>query len=100
MKDIDLVLIDVDFNIFIDLIIDIIVALYIDDVLIIDPFKADIQRVKNALYAKFKMSDLDFYAYYLNIIISYDRLNWTLRLRQSIYIKRFFKQYNIWKSKS
>ena len=95
MKDIDLVLIDVDFNIFIDFIIDIIVALYVNNVLIINSFKADIQRVKNALYTKFKMSDLDSYAYYLNIIISRDRFNRTLRLRQSTYIKRFFKQHNI-----
>ena len=81
MKEIDLVFINVDFNVFINLIIDIIIALYVNDVLIIDPFKTDIQRVKDALYTKFKMSDLDFYAYYLNMIISRDRLNRTFRLR-------------------
>ena len=91
IKKIDLIFIDADFNVFIDFIIDIIVALYVDDVLIIDPFKANIQRVKNALYAKFKMSDLGSCVYYLNIIIFHNRLNRTLRLKQLIYIKRFLK---------
>ena len=95
MKNIDFVFINVDFNVFIDLIIDIIVALYINDVFIIDSFKANIQRVKNALYIKFKMNDFGFCVYYLNIIVSRDRLNRTLRLRQLIYIKRFFKQHDI-----
>ena len=31
--------------------------------------------MKNTFYIKFKMSDLDFYNYYLNIIISRDRAN-------------------------
>ena len=100
MKEIGLIFIDVDFNVFIDFIIDIIIALYVDDVLIIDPFRADIQRVKNALYAKFKMSDLDSCAYYLDIIIIRDRINRTLRLKQSIYIERFLKQHDMWESKS
>ena len=91
MKNIDLVFINVDFNVFIDLIIDIIIAFYINNVLIIDFFKANIQRVKNALYIKFKMSDLGFCAYYLNIIIIRDYVNRTFHLRQSIYIERFFK---------
>ena len=66
-----------------------------NDVLIIDPFKINIQRIKNALYAKFKISDFDSCVYYLNIIISRDRVNQTLRLRQLIYIERFFKQHDI-----
>ena len=81
MKEIGLVFIDVDFSVFIDFIIDIIVALYMNDVFIIDSFKTDIQRIKNALYAKFKMSDLDSCAYYFDMIISRDRVNRTFRLR-------------------
>ena len=91
MKNIDFVFINVDFNVFIDLVIDIIVAFYVNDIFIIDPFKTNIQRVKNALYIKFKMSDLDLCAYYFNIIVSRDRFNRTLHLRQSTYIERFFK---------
>ena len=81
IKKIDLVFINVDFNVFIDLIIDIIVALYINNVLIINSFKTDIQRVKNTLYVKFKMSDFDLYAYYLDILVSRNRVNRTLHLK-------------------
>ena len=62
-----------------------------NDVFIIDFFKINIQRIKNTLYAKFKMSDLGFYAYYLDIIVFRDRVNRTFRLKQLIYIERFFK---------
>ena len=95
MKDIDLVFIDVDLNVFIDFIIDIIVAFYVNDIFIIDFFKTNIQRIKDTLYAKFKMSDLDFYAYYFDMIVFRDRVNRTFRLKQLIYIERFFKQHNI-----
>ena len=81
IKNIDLILIDVDFNVFIDFIIDIIIALYVNDIFIIDSFKANIQRVKNTLYTKFKMNDFDPCAYYLDIIIIHDHINRTLRLR-------------------
>ena len=91
MKNIDLVFINIDFNVFIDLIINIIVALYVNNVLIIDSFKINIQRVKNTLYAKFKINDFGFCAYYLNMIISHDRFNRTFYLKQLIYIERFFK---------
>ena len=66
-----------------------------NNVFITDPFKADIQRIKNTLYTKFKINDLDFYAYYFDMIIFRDRVNRTLRLKQLIYIKRFFKQHDI-----
>ena len=76
-----MVFININFNVFIDFIINIIVALYVNNVLVIDFFKTDIQYVKNVLYAKFKMSNLNLCAYYLNIIVSRDRLNRTLHLK-------------------
>ena len=81
MKKIDFVFINIDFNIFIDFIINIIIAFYINDIFIINFFKINIQRVKNALYIKFKINDLDFYVYYLNIIISHNHINQILRLK-------------------
>ena len=73
----------------------IIVAFYVNDVFIIDFFKTNIQRIKDALYAKFKINDFGFCVYYLDIIISRDRVNRILRLKQLIYIERFFKQYDM-----
>ena len=87
MKKINFILINIDFNIFINFIIDIIITLYINNIFIINFFKINIQRVKNALYIKFKINDLDFYVYYLNMIIFYNRINQILRLKQFVYIE-------------
>ena len=61
-----------------------------NDIFIIDFFKTNIQRVKNALYAKFKMNDLDSCVYYFDMIIFRDRVNRTLRLKQLLH-RTFFQ---------
>ena len=60
--------------------IDIIIALYVDDVLITNFNRVDIQRIKDALNVKFHMIDLRLYAYYLEMTIIRDRTNRTIRL--------------------
>ena len=75
MKKIDLVFIDVDFNVFINLNIKIIIAFYVNDVFIINSFRFKIQRIKNAFNVKFKINDLNFYNYYLKMIIIYNHVN-------------------------
>ena len=52
---------------------DIIVVLYINNLLIIDRNKIIIQIIKVAFNVKFYISNLRLYAYYLNIIIKRDR---------------------------
>ena len=59
----------------------IIVALYMNDVLITDLNKIDIQRIKKALNNKFYMFDLKSYVYYLDIIVKRDHVVDILRLR-------------------
>ena len=81
MKKINFVFINVDFNVFIDSNIDIIIVFYINDIFIINSFRFEIQRIKNVFNIKFKMSDLDFCNYYLKIIIIRDRINRILRLK-------------------
>ena len=51
--------------------------------------------IKNKLYEKFKIIDLNSYIYYLDITIIKDYINRILRLEQTIYIKKFFINYNI-----
>ena len=65
---------------FIDPQTDIIIALYVDNVLIIDFNRVDIQRIKDTLNVKFHIIDLRFYAYYLEITVIRDRINRTIRL--------------------
>ena len=81
MKKIDLVFINVDFSVFIDSNIDVIIGFYINDILIINSFRFKIQRIKNAFNVKFKMNNFDLCNYYLKIIIIRDRVNRILRLR-------------------
>ena len=74
----------------------IIVTLYVDDVLIINRNKAVIKRIKDALNAKFHMSNLRSYAFYLNMIVRRDRRNGIIRLEQKIYITRFLNHFKCW----
>ena len=55
-------------------------ALYMNNVLIIDRNKSAIRRIKNGLNAKFHISDLRPYAYYLGIIIKRNRRADIIRL--------------------
>ena len=67
-----------------------------NDVLIIDLSKIDIQRIKKALNNKFYMFDLRSYVYYLGIIVKRDRVVDILRLKQAVYVTRFLKHFNYW----
>ena len=77
---------------FIDSQIDIIIALYVDNVLITNSNRVDIQRIKDTLNVKFYVIDLRFYAYYLEITIIRDRTNRTIRLEQAEYLKRVLRE--------
>ena len=59
---------------------NIIIALYVNDILIINLSKIDIQRIKKILNDKFYMFDLRSYVYYLDIIVKRDRVVDILRL--------------------
>ena len=72
------------------------VALYINDILITDLSKIDIQRIKKALNNKFHMFDLGSYVYYLGMIVKRDRVVDIVRLGQVVYVTRFLKYFNCW----
>ena len=81
MKKLNLFFIDVNYSVFIDSRINIIITLYVNDVLIIKFNRIDIQRIKKALNAKFYIINLKSYVYYLKIIIIRDRVNRIIRLK-------------------
>ena len=58
---------------FINIKLNIIVTFYVNDVLIIDFNKFDIQYIKNSFNAKFYISNLKLYIYYFDIIVKKDR---------------------------
>ena len=84
---------------FIDFQIDIIIALYVDNVLVTNSNRTDIQRIKDALNVKFYMIDLRFYTYYLEMTVTRDRTNRTIRLGQAEYVKRVLRDNDIWNAK-
>ena len=100
IKEQDFTPIDADYSMFTDPQTDIIIALYIDNVLITNSNRADIQRIKDALNVKFYIIDLRPYAYYLEMTVTRDRTNRTIRLKQAKYVKRVLRDNDMWNAKS
>jgi len=67
---------------------DIIIAIYVDDLLILESNIFDIKALKLQFAERFQMKDLDSIKWYLEMHITRDRAEWTLWINQSIYIKR------------
>ena len=72
IKKLSLFSIKLNNNIFINVKEDIIITLYINNILIIDRSKIAIQRIKNKLNIKFYILDLELYIYYLDITVKRD----------------------------
>ena len=99
MKELGLSPIDADYSVFSDPRTGTIVALYVDDVLVTGPNRADIQRIKRALNAKFHMTDLGACAYYLGMTVTRDRVNRIIRLGQAAYVERVLREHGMWDAK-
>ena len=80
MKELSLYSIKSNNSVFINAKEDIIVALYINNILITSRNKIAIQRVKDRLNTKFHISDLGPYTYYLNMIIKRNHRSDIIRL--------------------
>ena len=96
IKKLELILIESNESVFMNVKKNITVALYVNDVLIIDLSKIGIQRIKKALNGKFHMFDLGPCAYYLDMTVKRNRAADILRLRQAAYVTRFLKHFNCW----
>ena len=77
-----------------------IIAIYVDDLLIAGPSRNDIIEVKRSLSARFQMSDLGPCIHYLGISIRRDRANRCLYLSQRAYIEKFLKDLGMWDVKT
>jgi hypothetical protein len=72
------------------------IAVYVDDLLLLGPDKAEIQRVKDLLTIRFTMTDLGPVAFYLGIEVRRDRQNRRLRLSQRSYLEQGIKAHGLW----
>ncbi len=67
---------------------DIIITIYVNDLLILESNIFDIEALKLQFAERFQMKDLDSIEWYLEMHITRDRAERTLWINQSIYIKR------------
>jgi Reverse transcriptase (RNA-dependent DNA polymerase)/gag-polypeptide of LTR copia-type len=69
----------------------VILAIYVDDLLIVGPDKEEIKHVKKQLGDRFQMSDLGQLSWYLGMHITRDRANRILRISQQAFFESLLK---------
>ena len=79
---------------------DMIIAIYVDNLLICGAERKEINKVKDALKAKFHMSDLGPVSFYLGMAVTRDRGNKILRLGQQAYLEKILKDHGMWECKA
>ena len=94
----EFVFFNVDFSVFFNK--KFIIVIYIDDIFLIEFNSKHIVVVKRTFNEHFKMIDLSSLQFYLNINIERNRSNRILFLNQKIYLKKIFKNYDMWECKS
>ena len=75
--------------------LNIIIAVYVDDLLIIGLNPDNIAQLKAQLFEKFQMSDLGLCQYYLGMVITRDQANHTLYLSQEGYIQNTLTNHDM-----
>ena len=67
---------------------EIIIVVYVDDLLIIESSLDDITELKKAIFRRFKLKNLEDISHYLDVKVMRDRKNLTMWLTQTSYIKK------------
>jgi hypothetical protein len=89
---------DVEFNVFMK--DDIMIVIYVNDLIFTKFNLAAIFRLKNVLNKRFEMSDLNSCIYYLDMMIFKNRRLKQLILNQSIYVEQMLRDHEMWNCKS
>ena len=100
LQEFDFKLIIANQSIFFNSNIGIIIAAYIDDLLIIDKNINKINELQKQLRTKIEISDLNDVNFFLNIKIKRNKINKELNLSQSKYISDLLIKFNIVDEKS
>jgi hypothetical protein len=94
----DYVSLNVEFNIFMK--DDIMIVIYVNDLILTKLNLATIFWLKNVLNERFEMSDLDSCIYYLDMMIFRNRNLKQLILNQSVYVEQMLWNHEMWNCKS
>ena len=70
-------------------------AVYVDDLLLVGPKKSEIEKVKQSLNKRFKMTDLGPCSYYLGMSVRRDLVNWALFLGQRAYLDKVIRDFGM-----
>ncbi len=89
---------DVEFNVFMR--DDIMIVIYVNDLILTRLNLAAIVWLKNALNERFEMSDLNSCTYYLGMMIFRNRSLRQLILNQSVYVEQMLRNHEMWDCKS
>ena len=74
---------------------DMIVVIYVDDLLVCDLKEKDILYFKEKFVERFRVKDLSLNFYYLNVKIMRDRKNRVMHLNQTTYIKQLIEECDL-----
>jgi hypothetical protein len=94
----DYVSLNVEFNIFMKN--DIMIVIYVNDLIFTKFDHAIIFWLKKALNERFEMSDLNSCIYYFDMMIFKDRRLKLLILNQSVYVEQMLRDHEMWNCKS
>jgi hypothetical protein len=94
----DYVSLNVEFNVFMKN--DIMIVIYVNDLIFTKFNLAIIFWLKNVLNDRFEMSDLDSCIYYLDMMISRNRRFRLLILNQNFYVEQMLRDHEMWNCKS
>jgi phosphoribosylanthranilate isomerase len=94
----DYVSLNVEFNVFMKN--DIMIVIYVNDLIFTKFDRAIIFWLKNALNERFEMSDLNLCIYYLDMMIFRNRSLRQLILNQSVYVEQMLRDHEMWNCKS
>ena len=89
-----------DYLIFVHSIIEVIIEVYVDDLLLIDFDINDIREIKKSLMSQFEMINLESMKHYLDMKIVRDRQNRIIKLTQITYLKSMLTRFEMTDSHS
>jgi hypothetical protein len=98
LSSFDYVSLNVEFNVFMKN--DIMIAIYVNDLIFTKFDRAIIFWLKNALNERFEMSDLSSCIYYLDMMIFKIRHIRLLILNQNLYVEQMLRNHEMWDCKS
>jgi hypothetical protein len=89
---------NVEFNVF--MINDIMIVIYMNDLIFTKLNFATIFWLKNVLNERFEINDLNLHIYYLDMMIFKNRNLKQLILNQSVYVEQILRNHEMWNCKS